>query len=330
MRWNRSLTLIGMVVVAAGLSLVYCTRGGLVWIGGMADMIDGPWGIALLGLLECVVLGWMYRISRLRAHANERSDWRLGAWWDWLIRVVVPVVLSALFIWSLYETVTNAGFWRDGEGDLVLPNVIGVIVAGIAPVLAVLLSLIRSPGGGQHAAHVGEGVGWRASGVVGTVFALAAVVLICVGFSHTCLVKQHYNDQAGLAETGWQALHLARPILVFALVAAAIGLVLGAAGVVRCEATSRRPSRWARAAASISVLGVGASSGLLLALWVMARQLDKPKAGIEYGQTLSLTAYAIIGVMLALLLGGLLWCFYRALKAAGRGTPEQVPEGTEQ
>jgi len=61
---------------------------------------------ALLGMMECLVLGWMYRISRLRHHANERSDWKLGPWWDWVIRVVAPVILSALFIWSIFEQAT--------------------------------------------------------------------------------------------------------------------------------------------------------------------------------------------------------------------------------
>jgi len=46
------------------------------------------------------VLGWGFDLGKLRAHANKHSDWQLGVWWEWSIRLVAPAILAALFIWT--------------------------------------------------------------------------------------------------------------------------------------------------------------------------------------------------------------------------------------
>ncbi|TFG51645.1 MAG: hypothetical protein E4H37_07560 [Gemmatimonadales bacterium] len=328
LRCSRDIALIVMSLIGLGLGLVYCTRGGLSWIGGIDDFINGPWGIALLGMLECVVLGWMYRISRLRHHANECSDWRLGPWWDWLIRIVVPVLLSALFIWSLLDLATQAEFLVDAHENIVWPNLVGLILGAVAPLLAVALSLIHSPGADTHAAHRDQLVGSRAGGQIGMLLGLASLALVCVGFAYTLESKAHYLAE-GLDVVGMSAMVVGRAVLACGLILGVSGLAFGAAGVVGSEAGGRRPSKWARGAASLSVLTAGAAAGLLLALWVMTGQLDRVKTEVVYGDRLSGSSFAIMAIMLALIFGGLLWCFYRAIRAAGREAPVQVSEGME-
>jgi len=350
LRCNRHIALVIMVLVALGIGFLYCTRGGLLWLDAMDGLIMGPWGIALLGLLQCVVLGWTYRIARLRRHANERSDWRLGAWWDWLIRVVVPVMLSALFIWSLFDQATTPGFLKTDKGFTHWPHVVALIVGALAPLLAVALSLIRSSGADTHAAHVGHPDGPRAGGVMGLALAVGALVLVCIGFAHAIEAKADYGD-AGLQDAGKAALAAGRTVLLTGMGLSLLGLVLGAAGVVAAETSRWRPSRWARGAASLSVLTTGACAGLLLALLVMVGQFDRPNAGAVAATTqpvatqaattqpatqlavkhptLSGWSLAIMAVMLLLVVGGLLICFYLALKAAGGAEAAQVSEGLD-
>jgi len=105
--WSRGKVLIVMSLIGLLIGLGFCTQGGLSWLGTFDDFINGTWGITLTALLECFVLGWLFRIRRLRRHANERSDWKIGPWWDWTIRLVIPVVLAALFAWSLFDSLTN-------------------------------------------------------------------------------------------------------------------------------------------------------------------------------------------------------------------------------
>jgi len=105
--WNRGKVLIAMSLVGLVIGLLFCTQCGLNWLEIFDDFINGTWGITLTALLECFILGWLFRLRRLRNHANERSDWRLGAWWDWCIRLVIPIVLAALFAWSLLDSLSD-------------------------------------------------------------------------------------------------------------------------------------------------------------------------------------------------------------------------------
>ncbi|HIJ66909.1 MAG TPA: hypothetical protein HPP51_01305, partial [Planctomycetes bacterium] len=144
--WRRGLVLPVMTVIGIAVGVIYTTEGGLNWLEVVGDFIDGTWGIAFLGLTECVVLGWLWRIDTLRTHANDRSDWNLGRWWNYAIRIVVPIVLGTIFFWSLFEDLTQAGgFIFDEQGNWILKNCVGLTVVAAAPVLAVAVSLIKSP-----------------------------------------------------------------------------------------------------------------------------------------------------------------------------------------
>lgn len=49
-------------------------------------------------------------------------------------------------------------------------------------------------------------------------------------------------------------------------------------------------------------------------------------AEIVYDGSLSIWAYMILGFMFLLIVGGLSWCFYRAIKASNSGADEQLPD----
>jgi hypothetical protein len=49
-------------------------------------------------------------------------------------------------------------------------------------------------------------------------------------------------------------------------------------------------------------------------------------AEITYDGELSAAAYCILAAMILLIVGGLSWCFYRALKASNKDTSEQFPD----
>jgi len=105
--WRRDMVLPAMSLVGLGFGLVFVTQGGIHWLETMDGFANGTWGIAFLGLLECLVLGWLWRIGILRRHANSRSDWSLGSWWDYMIRLVIPVLLGTLFFWQLFDDVSG-------------------------------------------------------------------------------------------------------------------------------------------------------------------------------------------------------------------------------
>jgi NSS family neurotransmitter:Na+ symporter len=86
------------------LGLLFTTRGGLYWL----DIIDRAvsfYGLLLTGAIAAIVVGWVFPARKLREHLNETSDIKIGAWWDWMLKIVVPA--GALFV------VIYGGFLKD-------------------------------------------------------------------------------------------------------------------------------------------------------------------------------------------------------------------------
>ena len=323
---------------------VYCTRGGLAWLGAMDSFISDPWGgIALLGLLEAAVVGWAYRVKRLREHANERSDWKLGLWWDLTIRYVAPLLLSGLFAWSVLERASApGGLLYNEHGVFQTPALVGLIVAIAAPILALVLSCMRSPGADTHAQHVGQPRVGRKRGIVGLVLVGAGLALVAGSFYLGMQARWISSeakaavDVVGFALVGVQALCLA----VAAAVAAIAGTILGTSAVYHGENTNHRPSGLARLSAGLGVIIVGGATGLFVFIRVLLSKFRLAQEAASQAATsqaagageldhLTGASYAVLAGMLALLVTGLGWCFYRAIKASGATAGEQVSEGTE-
>ena len=139
--WARKLVLPAMSVVGFGFGIIFTTEGGLSWLGTIDGFVNGTWGILLVGLVEFLVVGWLYDTRILRRHANARSDWEIGLWWEWLIKFIIPSILGALFVWSFYDDFTSeGGFMIDSEGKMIWPNVIGLGLMALAFVVAVALN----------------------------------------------------------------------------------------------------------------------------------------------------------------------------------------------
>ncbi|MBN1554563.1 MAG: sodium-dependent transporter [Phycisphaerae bacterium] len=320
--WNRTATLWGMTFLGFVSGLVYCSRGGLSWLENIDGFINGPWGIALLGLAECVVLGWFFRLSRFRVHANERSDWKLGVWWDWNIRLVVPVVLSALFVWSLYDTVTKAdGFLVSAKtGEIIVPVLVGVILAAAAPILAIVLSLFRTRMSAENTLRKEN----ESQASPQVAMPLGAILSLfggaCVIFAGVFVIATGVGCGRGWIESidakvAWNLpVFVLQLVLVVGVVLAVLATIFGVQAVNRAERHGAKPHWTAQLSGALGTLMSGAGAGLGLALYVLAAKIQA--ANVRHTTELQTMAYVIMAVMIALLVGGIGWCLYRAVKAA--------------
>ena len=69
------------------------------------DILDHwAFGYSLLtvGLVECVLLGWVFGAANLRAFVNTHASLKLGAWFDVLLKFVIPAILATVIVWNLY------------------------------------------------------------------------------------------------------------------------------------------------------------------------------------------------------------------------------------
>jgi len=234
--WARRYVLPAICLVGLIVGTVYCFGGGgLNILGFVDDLINGPMGILMVALGESLVVGWAYGggfVKRMREHSNQRSDWKLYAWWDVIIKYVAPAFLAVLIAWSVADAVHTRNWLLLGGSAVFL----------VVPILGWLL-ISRKPDT-EH--HPTERIPGADHGLpIKLLFILPGVSL---------------------------------------LVGALIGLL--------------RPRAGAEAASAIPVI--------------------QPFVERELG----ITAYVIIGIAFIVLFGGLLWCFGRAVQAAGRNDVE--------
>ncbi len=77
----------------------------------LTDHYAFGYGLIIVGLLECVIIGWFMPISKLRAAINEHSRIPLGAWFDVLIKFILPTVLVAILAFGAYTDIKKGGLY---------------------------------------------------------------------------------------------------------------------------------------------------------------------------------------------------------------------------
>ncbi len=115
--------------------LVFATGAGLFWL----DIVDNwmnCFGLTVIGLAECLIVGYAYDIKGFRKYLNEVSEIQLGVWWDVCIKYITPLVLGIILILNFYteysrpyENYPTKALVIGGWAVSVLALVLGVVIA---------------------------------------------------------------------------------------------------------------------------------------------------------------------------------------------------------
>jgi NSS family neurotransmitter:Na+ symporter len=306
--WRRSIVLPVMSLIGLAFGLIYVTSDGINWLGAIDGFVNGTWGIAFLGLLECIALGWFYRVDTLRRHANERSDWKLHRWWNYAIRIFIPIVLGTLFLWSLYDDfTTEQGFLRNPDGQWIITNCVGLAVVAAIPVFAILLSLIKSPyvkleiPDEKPTGHFT----WQGDKIA-LCLALLASVLVCLAFTERNYTSIIYDYS-----------------MIFGFAFAIMAVIIANYSLEKYDISSKiKHSNFVASAGIIATIDISALIAITL-IKMTAKVTDTATDQIIADEKLSGISYIILVVVFLLIVVGLGWCFYRALTAGTKDEPIQ-------
>ncbi len=260
--WRKSWTLPTVCVVGASISLIYTAgKGGHNWFWIIDDLINGPFGILSVALAECLVVGYAWKgkfLIKMREHANERSDWKIGLWWDMVIRYIAPLFLLSLICWSISDFVADK-IWLSPE----------------------FLKNINQP-------NVREGYAWNSKIV--TLCGYIFFMLIPVFFF---FIRRKRTENPDDKKTGslW-------PIFSLPPLAAVLGVIWGLFRLSKIKAD------------------------LLAAKTASAITDTMSQAATFEAQQLGNAAYVVLTVAFLIIFGGLIWCFWRAMQAAGQSDIE--------
>ncbi len=87
-------------LVGCTISMVFATDAGLYLLDIMDNYINN-YGIVSVGMLEAIVIGWYYKPETIRNHVNEISYFKIGKWWDIIIKYVTPFMLIITILQSI-------------------------------------------------------------------------------------------------------------------------------------------------------------------------------------------------------------------------------------
>ncbi len=104
--YNRKNVVNAICILGFVGSILFTTQAGLLWLD-IVDHFLTHYGLVLVGIFECILVGWFFRIKMLRNHVNRISSIQLGFWWEMLIKYFVPVILGTLLVKDLYNEVTK-------------------------------------------------------------------------------------------------------------------------------------------------------------------------------------------------------------------------------
>lgn len=101
-KYSRKIVVSVLCILGFLGSIIFATQAGLLWLD-IVDHFLTQYGLVLAGIFECIVLGWIYKISLLRQHINTHSALKPPFLWEISIKIFIPLILIALFISTLVK-----------------------------------------------------------------------------------------------------------------------------------------------------------------------------------------------------------------------------------
>ncbi len=101
-RLTRRVAAVLVSGLALAIGFVFISRGGLLWLD-QVDYFVNNFGLVLVGLFTCILIGWGYGADKIRGMINETSEIKIGIWFDICIKFITPIVLIVLLVLNLIE-----------------------------------------------------------------------------------------------------------------------------------------------------------------------------------------------------------------------------------
>jgi NSS family neurotransmitter:Na+ symporter len=107
-KWRLKRVPATILVSAPGfiLGIIFATRGGLYWLDIIDDLMNN-FGLTFVGIFTCIVGGYIFGAEKLRKYTNEVSDFPIGKWWNFCIRILTPIILAISIILVFKERLAS-------------------------------------------------------------------------------------------------------------------------------------------------------------------------------------------------------------------------------
>ncbi|VAX38080.1 Sodium-dependent transporter [hydrothermal vent metagenome] len=99
-------TVVSVVCITGFLgSIIFTAESGLHWVD-IVDHFITHYGLVVIGILQCILVGWVFKANKLREHINRVSNKVLTPLWDVCIKFITPGILVWILISDLKTELT--------------------------------------------------------------------------------------------------------------------------------------------------------------------------------------------------------------------------------
>ncbi|MDI6788696.1 MAG: sodium-dependent transporter [Planctomycetota bacterium] len=141
-KWNISRPKANILCASIALlcGIVFTTQAGLYWLD-IVDKFNTNFVLIIVGILEALVIAYILGTKKIREHVNETSDFRIGVWWDWFIRIVTPAVLIIGLGLTIYSTIKAGKPYGEYQSSAVFLAGWGLLI--VLPIIALILTVLK-------------------------------------------------------------------------------------------------------------------------------------------------------------------------------------------
>lgn len=84
--------------------IIFTTGAGLYFLD-IVDHFVTNYNLIIIGILQAVLVGWVYGADKLRLFMNEVSEVKTGKWWNFSIKYIIPIALIGLLLNQFWKEI---------------------------------------------------------------------------------------------------------------------------------------------------------------------------------------------------------------------------------
>ncbi len=97
-------------------SVFFASRAGIHWLD-IFDHWANDYGLVIVGLLQCVIVGYFFKTDTLRDYINQVSEIKPWGWWELCIRIITPLILGYLVFSNFIAELTRGSLYGASGTD---------------------------------------------------------------------------------------------------------------------------------------------------------------------------------------------------------------------
>jgi len=137
--WTHKKANLTVGIIGFLMGIPYIFGAGIHWLD-IVDRFMNHFGLTLVVLGECLIIGWYYKASRMRHFINSRSEGKIGIWWDIRIQLILPAFIFLMLGFEAYHRI------KAPYGDFGLRSqefIFGWLVVILLIVVSIVLARIK-------------------------------------------------------------------------------------------------------------------------------------------------------------------------------------------